>query len=80
MWKPNPTEYAKFREALRTARKDADMTQAEVAERLGCPQSVIAKYENGERRVDVVEFLALAKAIGFDPGRFVRKLAGRSRT
>ena len=43
------------------------MTQAFVADRLGKPQSFVSKYETGERRVDVVEFLRLADVIGFDP-------------
>jgi hypothetical protein len=38
-----------------------------VAERLGKPPSYVAKYEGGERRLDVLEFLDVAAAIGFDP-------------
>jgi len=30
-------------------------------------QSFVARVESGERRIDVVEFLNIAKAIGFDP-------------
>ncbi|MFT3968157.1 MAG: helix-turn-helix transcriptional regulator, partial [Sphingobium sp.] len=48
-------------------RKKAGVAQAELAARMGRPQSFVAKYELGERRVDVVEFVAVAKALGHDP-------------
>lgn len=56
------------------AREQADLTQAEVAERLGRHQSFIANIETHLRRVDVVEFLDLADAIGFDPSAVIGKL------
>jgi transcriptional regulator with XRE-family HTH domain len=69
-------EHLKLRELLIAARKKAGLTQAQVAERLGRPQSFVAKYEGGERRLDVVEFIYVAAALGVDPARFVRKIAG----
>jgi len=36
------------------------------------PQSFIAKYEGGERRIDVVEFIAIARALGADPVKLFR--------
>jgi transcriptional regulator with XRE-family HTH domain len=45
----------------------AGLTQEEVAVRLGRPQSFVAKYEGGERRIDVVEFVAVAQALEQDP-------------
>jgi transcriptional regulator with XRE-family HTH domain len=66
--------YTRFLELLITARKNAKVTQDEVAERLNRPQSFVSKYENGERRVDVIEFLDIAQAIGFDPISFMRKV------
>lgn len=56
--------YKKLRQLLAQARSDAGLTQAQVAERLKRPQSFVSKYENGERQLDVVEFLAVCKAIG----------------
>ena len=50
-------------ESLKRAREAAGLTQATVAERLGRPQSYVAKTESGERRLDVVEFVALAQAL-----------------
>lgn len=56
------------------ARKAAGLTQQELAKRLKRPQSFVAKYEGGERRIDVVEFLAITQAIGADPMRILRAL------
>ncbi|MGF7007197.1 helix-turn-helix domain-containing protein [Aminobacter sp. BE322] len=55
-------------------RKQAGLTQATVAAALGRHQPFIANIENGERRLDVVEFLALADIIGFDPHEIVNDL------
>jgi uncharacterized protein (UPF0335 family) len=51
------------------------MTQAEVAKKLRRYQSFIARVESGQRRIDVVEFLAFAEAIGFDAGKAIREIA-----
>jgi transcriptional regulator with XRE-family HTH domain len=56
-----------FCELMIRARKNADLTQHELAKRLRRPQSFVAKYEGGERRVDVVEFIEICKAIEADP-------------
>ena len=53
--------------AVIEARERAGISQAELARRFRQYQSFIARLESGERRIDVVEFLALAEAIGFDP-------------
>lgn len=60
-------EYTALLRTLLEARKQSGMTQREVADRLGKPQSYIAKIEGGERRLDVVEFVFLAKALDLDP-------------
>ena len=60
-------------EILIEERKRADLTQAVLAERLGRPQSYVAKYENGERRIDVIEFVALARAFGVAPMALLRR-------
>lgn len=69
-------EYQTFLQLLIAERKGAGLTQQELADRLHRPQSFVSKYENGERRLDVAEFLKLAEAIGFDPYEFIRKLLG----
>ena len=57
------------------ARKKAGLTQQQLAKRLKKPQSFVAKYEGGERRLDVVEFLGVAQAIGADPLPNPRRIA-----
>ena len=64
-----------FCELLIEARKRAGLTQHELAKRLKKPQSFIAKYEGGERRVDVVEFVSICRAIAADPVRLLKKLS-----
>ena len=49
------------------ARKAAGLTQQALARRLKKPQSFVAKYEGGERRLDVVEFITIARALEADP-------------
>lgn len=66
--------YAALREMLIAARRSAGLTQDEVAKRLERPQSFVAKYEGGERKLDVVEFIALARALEQDPLVLFRKL------
>jgi transcriptional regulator with XRE-family HTH domain len=63
-----------FRELLKARRKAAGLTQTVVAQRLGKPPSYVAKYEGGDRRLDVLEFMDVAAAIGFDPAAFIRAL------
>ncbi|MHB1871972.1 MAG: helix-turn-helix domain-containing protein [Steroidobacteraceae bacterium] len=49
------------------ARKEAGISQQELARRLKRSQSFIAKIEVGERRIDVVEFIEIARALGREP-------------
>lgn len=66
----------RLRTLLSAARKRAGLTQAETAARLGKPQSFVAKYENGERRIDVLEFIGIARALGEDPVELFALLIG----
>lgn len=54
------------------ARKRSSVTQTDLAQRLARPQSFISKFESGERRLDVVEFIEVAKALGIDPVRVLK--------
>lgn len=58
------------------ARKAAGMTQQALADHLGRPQSFVAKYENGERRLDVVEFLEIVQILKADPHAIIRDVGG----
>jgi transcriptional regulator with XRE-family HTH domain len=53
-------------QALIDARKTAGLTQAELAVRLHCHQSFVARVESGQRRIDVVELVVLVRALGGD--------------
>ena len=64
-----------FRRCMIAARKEAQLTQESVAKSLKKPQSFVAKYENGERRLDVIEFLLVAHAIGVDPCDIIRGIS-----
>lgn len=45
---------------LRDARLEVDLTQKEVAKKLGQPQSYVSRVESSGRRLDVVELLDFA--------------------
>ena len=55
-------------------RKAAGLTQVQVAKRLRRYQSYVTLLETGQRRIDVVEFIEIADAIGFDAATVVRRL------
>ena len=61
------TDQATFFELMVAARKAAGLTQQALARRLKKPQSFVAKYEGGERRLDVVEFIRISRAMDIDP-------------
>ena len=66
--------YKKLEQALQNARLKKQFTQAEVAATLGKPQSFVSKYESGERRLDVVEFVGVCKALGIRPADVLKAL------
>jgi transcriptional regulator with XRE-family HTH domain len=72
-------EYERLIALLVAVRKKADIRQQALAKKLGKPQSFVAKYEGGERRIDVVEFIEIVRAVGGDPVRLFREfVAGKS--
>lgn len=66
--------YQRFRRLLVQERKRAGLTQATLATRLRRPQSFVSKYEQGERRIDVIEFLEIAEALRINPERLISSL------
>jgi transcriptional regulator with XRE-family HTH domain len=70
------------RALLIAERERAGLSQTDVARKLRSKsQPWISDIESGRKqRVDVVEFIALAKAIGFDPAKAVRRLQRSRRT
>lgn len=67
-------EYQALCSLLAEARRKAGLSQQIVAKRLKRPQSFVAKYEGGERRLDVIEFLSISEALGADPIGLLRRL------
>ncbi len=60
------------------AREAKGLKQVELGQLLGRPQSFVSNYECGQRRLDVIEFIEIAKALGLDPVAVVRELAAES--
>ncbi len=58
-------------DALIAARNAAGLTQQQLADKLCQHQSFVARVESGERRIDVVELIVLARAIGVDPAKLL---------
>lgn len=69
--------YRKFRELLTAARKAKGLSQEALAKRLDRVQTFVSKYERGERRLDLVEFLDVAEALELDTQRFLRQVQDR---
>ena len=64
---------------LAEARMQAGLTQRGLAERLKRPHSYVAKIEGGERRIDVIEFIAIADALEMDASRAIRDIRAKYR-
>ena len=59
-------QYDRLRELIIAARQRAGLTQVELGKKINRPQSYVTDFERAERRIDVIEYISLAKAIGFD--------------
>lgn len=70
----DPVAYRAARRLLREARESDGLTQTEVAKRLKKPQSFVAKYESGERRLDIIEFIAISDALRIEPTRLFAQM------
>ena len=71
-------EYRKLIDALKSARITAGMTQQQVADALGKPQSFVAKVEGFERRLDVIEFWRIALLLEANPIELLKANLGES--
>lgn len=60
--------------ALLDARLESSLTQIEVATKLQKPQSFVSKYESGERRLDVIEFIEVCDALAVQPISIIKKI------
>jgi transcriptional regulator with XRE-family HTH domain len=71
--------YQLFLSMLVSARQEKGFSQRDVAKKLKKIQSYVSKYERGERRLDVVEFLDVAKVLDVDPHEIINRLAQQRR-
>ena len=76
------SDYQLLLAVLRNARKQQGISQVELAERLGNTQTFVSKCERGERRIDFVEFVEFAEALGLSPesllGEYMAQRGGGS--
>lgn len=66
--------YASFVEKLVLRRVKAGFTQQSLADALGWNQSIVAKVESVQRRLDIVELARIANVLQIDAGRMVREI------
>jgi transcriptional regulator with XRE-family HTH domain len=69
--------YRRLIETLTAERRKAGISQVELAARLGKRQQFVSKYESGERRLDVVEFVDIGRALGLDMADLVSEILPR---
>ena len=67
------SSYSSLLECLKEFRRQAGLTQVELAERLGESQSFVSKCERGERRIDFIELREFCKAMNTSLGNFIRR-------
>jgi transcriptional regulator with XRE-family HTH domain len=61
-------------EILKHLRLRKSITQLQLAEHLDKPQSFVSKFESGERRLDVIEFIMVCRALGEDPAEVIQSI------
>ena len=77
-WRVNYSpRYGQFRALLREIREEAGLTQVELSQKLGKPQSFVSKCELGERRIDFLETVDFCKACGLEVAEFAKRLKGQ---
>lgn len=64
----------RLRRRLLEARRARGLRQTDLADRLGRPQSFVSNYERGERRLEVSEFIVIARVLGVDAAAVVAEL------
>jgi transcriptional regulator with XRE-family HTH domain len=72
---PGSPQHEELRRLLIERRRRAELTQKQVAERLGRPQRFVSRVERGLHRVTVVELIEFGQALEFDPAAALRRVA-----
>jgi transcriptional regulator with XRE-family HTH domain len=68
-------EYRAIIEILVQARHKAGLTQIDLAVALGITQSEVSKIERSERRLDIIDYLRICRALNIDPGALLRDIS-----
>lgn len=61
------TEQQYLRSILKKQRESLNLTQRQLAERLGIIYSLVGKIETGDRRLDIFEFITYCQALELSP-------------
>lgn len=59
---------------IRAARDDADVTQKELADRLGLTHRQVVNIEHGRRAIHASDMIMIAKALNVDPETLLRRI------
>lgn len=76
--RPNPVftpAYACARGVLLRARRRSGLSQRDLARALGKANSHVTRIERGQRRIDLIEFHAMAQVLGHDPVELFSEVA-----
>ena len=73
-WVVSPSYEAAIK-VLVDARGAAGLSQRDLADRIGKPRSFVSKVENRERRLDIIEFIAVARGLGVRPEVLIETVA-----
>lgn len=65
---------ARFLDLLRRVRREAGLTQVDLARRIGEEQTFVSKFERGERRLDILELRHICRALGVTLDEFATRL------
>jgi ribosome-binding protein aMBF1 (putative translation factor) len=76
--KPGERPSDRLRRRLHEARRARGLRQTDLADRLGRPQSFVSNYERGTRRLEVSEFIQIARILALDAAAVVAELADDS--
>ena len=70
--------YALMRKVLKNARLEKNQLQSDLSAILGKPQQFVSKVENGERRLDIVEFADYCFALQLDPTKTIQEILSKA--
>lgn len=74
---PKSAAHMKFAQWVKETREALSMSQVQFATHVGRTQSYIARTETGERRMDIIEFIELAHALGASPPKLFQRVYER---